>query len=317
MLFEPLKIGPQTLRNRIVVPPMADFGLTGPDGRVTERHLAHYRAFAEGGAGLVIVEACAVSPIRDPERVPLILWDEDALPGFTALAEAIHRGGAAAMVQLMHPGLAALPYESPDQIPPEELARYAGDFVRAAERCRRAGFDGVELHAAHGYFLNQMTELAGKYDYLCGILREIRACCGRDLAISVRFGEKDIPSLRALAAALEQAGADLLDVSEGICRAQAVPAEFPYNRKVWLAKCVREAAHIPVIAVGRIFDAATAEGVLQTGCADLTAVGRGHLCDPAWANKAQTGEPPRPCRQCRSCLWYIDGRKCPARADNG
>ncbi|MBQ4578543.1 MAG: NADH:flavin oxidoreductase [Clostridia bacterium] len=320
MLFEPLKVGPLQLKNRVVLPAISDFGLCTPSGRVTGRHLAHYRAFAEGGCGLVITEACAVSPVKDPQRDPLMLWEEDCLSGMTQLAEAIHGGGAAAMVQLIHPGLAALPYDRVGDIPAEEMDRYAGDFVRAAQVCQKAGFDGVELHAAHGYFLNQITELAGDHGYLCRIVREIRRRCGAGFALSVRFGEKDPQSLVTLAKALEAAGADLLDVSDGIFRAWDIPACFPYNRKVWLAKCVKPHVRVPVMAVGRIFDGGTAGGILRENCADLVAVGRGQLCDPAWANKVRAGEIPNPCRLCTRCLWYRDGRLCPGKkalASNG
>lgn len=315
MLFEPLKVGAFQLKNRVVVPPISDFGLCTPAGRVTHRHLEHYRAFAEGGAGLVIVEACAVSRIKDPQRDPLILWEDGCLPGMTALARTIHQGGGAAMVQLLHPGLAALPYDRIEDIPKPEMAQYAADFVQAAERCRKAGFDGVELHAAHGYFLNQVTELAGDYDYVCAIVREIKARCGRDFLLSVRFGEKSPETLAALAQALEAAGADLLDVSDGIDRAWEIPADFPYNRKVWLAKCVKPHVKAPVITVGRIFSGETAESILQAGHADLVAVGRGHLCDPAWGSKVQEGQALNPCKQCKTCLWYTDGRLCPARKE--
>ena len=96
MLFEPLKVGTLTLKNRVVLPPISDFGLCTPAGKVTLRHLEHYRAIAQGGAGLIITEACAVSQVKDPQRDPLTLWDETCLPGMAALAEVIHAGGAAA-----------------------------------------------------------------------------------------------------------------------------------------------------------------------------------------------------------------------------
>lgn len=313
MLFEPLKAGHLTLKNRVVVPSISDFGLCTPEGRVTDRHLEHYRAFARGGAGLVIVEACAVSRVKDPERDPLLLWQEDCLPGMQALAKAIRESGAAAMVQLLHPGLAALPYATIGEIPDIEMTGYAEDFVQAALRCQKAGFDGVELHAAHGYFLNQVTELAGKHDYLCAIIRDIKKHCGQNFAVAVRFGEGSIPRMVRLAQSLEAAGADLLDVSDGIDRQWDIPSDFPYNRKVWLAKQVKPHVKVPVIAVGRIFDGQTAENILREGYADLAAVGRGHLCDPDWANKVQNGEKPNRCLQCGICRWYQDGCLCPGR----
>ena len=80
MLFEPLKVGSVQLKNRVVLPPISDFGLCTPAGRVTQRHLEHYRAFARGGCGLVVVEACAVSRVKDPQRNPILLWNTVALP---------------------------------------------------------------------------------------------------------------------------------------------------------------------------------------------------------------------------------------------
>lgn len=313
MLFTADKVGGLTLKNRILLPAISDFGLCTPSGQVTTRHLQHYAAIARGGAGLVITEACAVSPVKDPQRDPLVLWRPDCLPGMTALAQAIHEGGATALVQLLHPGLAALPYESIGEIPTEEMAGYAQDFVRAAEVCRQAGFDGVELHAAHGYFLNQVTELTENQEYLFAILRGIKARCGAGFLLSVRFGADCPERLIALAKGLEAAGADLLNVSDGIHRAWRIPADFPYNRKVWLAKCVKPHVTVPVAAVGRIFDGDTAENILRDGIADLVAVGRGQLCDPCWASKVQAGETPNPCRRCRVCRWYEDGRLCPGR----
>ncbi len=319
ILSSPLTVGGLTLRNRIVVPPISDFGLTQADLHVNPRHVAHYGGFAAGGAGLVIVEACEVSPIPDPERDALILWDDSAIPGLRAVSDAIHAGGAAAFVQLLHPGLNALRLEGFDALRESHLSRWREDFAAAALRAKEAGFDGVELHAAHGYFLNQSFELSRgtaeeRAQYLLSVLRRVKEVCGTQYPVAVRFGAGCGEDLVTLAVLLEQSGADLLDVSTGIGKNWNVPSSFPYNRKVWMASRVKPHVSVPVAAVGRIFSGETAEGILQSGYADLVDVGRGHLCDPAWANKVLSGISPNPCRMCKSCLWYRDGRLCPARA---
>lgn len=322
-LEKPLTLGGKRLKNRVVVPPMADFGATGRDGLVNERHISHYRAFAEGGAGLVIIEACAVSEMKET-RGTIGLYDDRFIPGLSRLAEAARAKGAAALVQLLHSGLDIMPEKAIAEIPRERFLAYKADFVSAAVRCQKAGFDGVDLHAAHGFYLNQIVQTSGRDDEYGGsfenrvrILRElvgeIKAACGVGFVVGVRFGSDEKDELLAIAEAIEEAGGDLPDVSWGYGDGLPAPAGFGYSDTVYMASLVKERAGIPVIAVGDITSGERAESILQNGYGDMVAVGRGHLCDPAWAGKVLAGRPVNPCLHCRRCLWYVDGRKCPAR----
>ena len=322
LLGNALKVGSKTIKNRIVVPPMADFGATGADGLVNVRHLRHYGAFAIGGAGLVIIEACTVSPFHE-SRNTIGLYDDKSIPGMTLLAKASRQNGALAIVQLLNGGVGCIPEHSINDISLSALRGYGREFLDAARRCRQAGFDGVELHAAHGYFLNQMMERNNRTDEYGGtlenrlrllteVIAEIKAECGGDFLVAVRFGASDMSELSACAKSIEASGGDLLDVSSGFGR-YAPPADFPYDGKIYAASVVKRNAGIPVICVGNIRTGNQAEDLLKKGYADLVAVGRGHLCDSAWAAKALGGQTPTPCLGCRHCLWYVDGHKCPAR----
>ncbi|WP_243186983.1 NADH:flavin oxidoreductase [Clostridium muellerianum] len=298
---------------------MADFGLTNPDGLVNKRHLQHYQSFAEGGAGLIIIEACATSKLKET-RNTIGIFDVNCLEGLTLLAQATKKNDAVAVVQMMNTGLSAMKEISLNEISRSQFLAYRDDFVSAAVRCKTAGFDGVELHAAHGFYLNQIMERNNRTDeyadgtvLLTELISAIKENCGSDFLVDVRFGHNNKEELIKIAKASEAAGADFLNVSLGCYYFQECLDSFPYERTVYMASLVKEVSTIPVICVGGITSAKQAEDILEKGYADLVAVGRGHLCDPSWANKVLNGIEPIPCKNCRSCLWYIDGRKCPAR----
>lgn len=324
-LSAPIQVNGTEIKNRIAVPPMADFGMTGADGLANQRHVSHYGSFARGGAGLIITEACAVSRMKEP-RNTIGLFDDGCIPGMSRIAEAAKQDGAVALVQLMNTGLSIMEEREIARISRGKFLAYKQDFLDAAIRCKKAGFHGVELHAAHGFYLNQILESSTRADEYGGsfenrtrILREliieIKDACGKEFLVSVRFGNRNLRELLKTAEAIEKAGGDLLDVSNGSARYRDVPADFPYDGRIYGASLVKKAAGIPVICVGNIVSGEQAEQILESGYADLTAVGRGHLCDPCWAKKVFTGEKPNPCRNCRTCLWYIDGRKCPKSCD--
>lgn len=322
LISSSLSVGVHTIKNRIVVPAMADFGMTGQDCMVNDRHIRRYAAYAEGGAGLIIIEACSVT--RFAENRGTIVLDIDAcLPGLSALAKALAGNGATALVQIMLTGLSVMPENSIAKISREKFLQYKADFIAAAVRCKAAGFHGVELHAAHGMYLDEVIETSARTDEYGGpfenrirllveLIRELKEVCGDSFMVAVRLGNPDYDELKRTASAVGMAGADILDVSTGSEGYRDIPSDFPYDGKVYAASLVKRNAHIPVICVGNIFDGQTGEGILSAGYADMIAVGRGHLCDPAWAHKAMAGEIPNRCLRCRHCMWYIDGRKCPA-----
>jgi 2,4-dienoyl-CoA reductase-like NADH-dependent reductase (Old Yellow Enzyme family) len=325
LLSAPIHVAGKTIKNRIVVPPMADFGATQEDGLVNERHIRHYKSFAEGGAGLVIIEACAVSRMNEP-RNTIGLYHDDCIPGMARLAHAAKTNGATSLVQLINTGLSVMPGNRLSEISKEQLMQYMTDFLAAAVRCQKAGFDGAELHAAHGFFLNQLIEendradeygggFSGRFLFIRELIGEIKTECGPDFLVSVRFGCSGQEELTQEALAIEEAGGDLLDVSSGCASSIPVPDAFPHDRRLYMASLVKNVAHVPVIGVGGIQTSEQAERILENAYADMAAVGTGHLCDSRWAEKTFSGKPLVMCKSCRQCRWYIDGAKCPARKE--
>lgn len=163
----------------------------------------------------------------------------------------------------------------------------------------------------------RMDEYGGSFEnrvrLLTELIAEIKERCGKNFIVAVRFGNLSYEELLKTADAVQAAGGDLLDVSSGMGRYLDVPSGFPYDGKVYAASLVKAHASLPVICVGNIFTGDEGEAILKEGLADMIAVGRGSLADPAWARKTLAGESPNPCLRCKNCMWNMDGALCPAR----
>jgi 2,4-dienoyl-CoA reductase-like NADH-dependent reductase (Old Yellow Enzyme family) len=319
-LSSPLRIRRSTAKNRIVVPPMVVCGLH-PDGEVNEAVLAHYESFAAGGCGILIQEATCVSPDGKLAEQQLGLWDDGRTEGMRRIVERCRPYGPLLIVQIHH----ARTRGEPDTATVE---RIRDDFVAAAVRAERAGYDGVELHGAHGYLLcafqnprlNRRSDRYGEPMRLTEeVYRGIRAVTGPDFIVGIRIGadNPDMETGLAQCAALEALGIDFLDVSSGMTGprdpALPVPSDFPFSELAWRGVEVKKRASVPVIAVGSLDDPARAARLVEGGYADCAAVGRGMLVDPAWARKVLAGEPVDPCQNCSPCRWFRHHENCPGR----
>lgn len=253
-LFSPIKIGKMEVRNRIVMPPMS-LGYSGElDGTVTERGIHYYEARANGGVGLIIVEATAVNDTRKHLPISPGLFDDRQIPSWRKLAKAVHGHGAKLATQLMDGGPESLSFlsgvqstgpspvagrtfrQTPRELSIDEIEGVIDDFAEAVRRAREAGLDAIEIHATHGYamigsflspFFNKRTDvyggsLEGRLKLLVEILKRIKARSGRDFPIIVRIsGDDRVPGGRTLeetqfiAPILVEAGVDAFEVSGG------------------------------------------------------------------------------------------------------
>jgi 2,4-dienoyl-CoA reductase-like NADH-dependent reductase (Old Yellow Enzyme family) len=354
ILLIPARIGPVEIPNRIVMPPMTT-RTADEDGAVTEDTIAYYTARAHGGVGLITVEMAAPEKAGRHRRRELGIYDDRFLPGLTRLVSEIHGGGAKASIQLGHAGghtradicgetpiaPSAIPhpvYEVtletivPEAMSGARIGETMQAFAAAAVRAKRAGFDCVEIHAAHGYLISQFhaplentrsDEYGGSLEnrarFGLEVLRAIKAAVP-ETAIIYRLSVEDyFPSGlhfaegKQIAIWAAEAGADALHISAGHYRSRPSaevmipPMRMPEAPFLAFAAQVKKSVRVPVIAVGRLGDPATATEAVASGKADFVALGRSLIADPQWVEKVRRGEPIRRCLACNTCVDEMRG----------
>lgn len=324
LLNTPIKIGSLELKNRLVMPPMAT-SLASEKGEITQRICDYYDEKSAGGyIGLIITEHSYVSEAgKVRKEQPSIAKDQD-VPGLRRLTDLIHQNGSKVMAQINHAGGVANPQVTgypasysasavkmpkypavPEAMTLQDIEKVIRDFAAAALRAKEAGFDGVEIHSAHGYLLNQFfSPLSNKRTDAYGgnlenrlrlhteIIRAVRSAVGQEYPVALRLGACDymeggstLEDGVEAARILEKAGIDLLDVSGGFCGYVRPGAEGQgYFQE--LTEAIKKVVSLPVILTGGITEPGAAETLLQNGRADLIGVGRAILKDSSWARKA-------------------------------
>ncbi|WHY02651.1 FAD-dependent oxidoreductase [Neobacillus sp. DY30] len=350
-IFKEGKIGNLKLKNRIVMPPMGT-NLAGPEGEVTDQLLAYYEERAKGGTGLIIVEFTCIDYEYGKGFVRQLRLDDDRfIPGINALANSVHNYGAKVFVQIHHAGrqsnslliggkqivapsriACATVGEEPRELSTAEVKELVNKFVQTAIRCKQAGIDGVEVHAAHGYLINQFLspeanfrtdEYGGSFRnrmrFIEEIIAGIKEKCGDDYPVTVRInvddftkGGIDLQLGKDICRYLEKLGVDGLHVSCGTYDSMDRIIESPLFEQGWrvyLAEEIKKDVTIPVITVGSIREPQFVENILAEGKADFVAIGRGLIADPEWVNKTMEGRETeiRKCINCLHCLHSVTG----------
>lgn len=346
-LFTPGKIGKLEIRNRIVMPAMES--ALGNGLEATDRIIAYYEERAKGGCGLIITEitrVCNGSGVGHPTQ--LNATSVEMVGGLERLSSAVHRHGGKIFCQLHHPGRegkemfggepivgpSAIASKVNDEIPreltKEEISDIITGFVTSAKLCQLAGIDGVELHGAHGYLIqqfmceysNQRTdEYGGAFEkrmaFVSEIVGMIKTMCGDDFPVTIRINGDDyfeggmtLEDSVEIAKYLESIGVDAINVSAGgyaAPNASTEPISYPQGWKRHLAKTIKENVNIPVIACDVIRKPDFAEELLQVDKLDFVALGRAQLADPYFATKARNGLAShiRPCICCMYCVGEV------------
>jgi len=338
-LFSPLTLHTMTLKNRVVMPPMCtDYATIG--GAVTDRLIEYYTTRARGGVGLIDVEFAYVHPAGKVFEHMLGIYDDKLMPGLRRLTDSVHQGGAKIIIQIAHGGrrghsditgltpvapspIPRLNGETPKELSLAEIEDLIQAFILAAARARKAGFDGVMIHMAHAYLLQQFLspfsnartdryggDLEGRARFPLEIVKGVRRELGDDYPVTCRLcgdeflkGGFDLAQSIQVAKMLEANGVNAIEVSAGAHETGQVitaPPYYPMGFLSPLSEGIKKAVGIPVGIVGRIHTPDTAEQLLEQGKADLIAVGRGLIADPEWPKKAQEGRPEtiRPCISC-------------------
>ena len=319
-----LRVRGKEFSTRIVMPPIATYKSTDK-GHVTDEMLSYYgERAANSHIDMVITEHSYIAMEGKAKAKQMSISSDADIAGLTKLTEAIHRGGALAIAQLNHAGSAgfaevtgmklvsaspvALPVSPvmgdgtvPEELSKERIAQIVQDYALAAGRAKAAGYDGVEIHSAHGYLLNQFyspltncrsDEYGGSLENRMRIHREViravRDAVGDEMIVAVRLGGCDymeggstIEDSVFAAQTFENAGVDLIDVSGGMCRYTREGHGEPGYFKDMSSE-IKKAVQIPVILTGGVKTLADAQMLLDEGAADLIGVGRQLLNNPIW-----------------------------------
>ncbi|MBR3352001.1 MAG: FAD-dependent oxidoreductase [Erysipelotrichaceae bacterium] len=349
-LFEPGKIGNLEIRNRIVMPAMG-CSLAEVTGEPGPRMIRYYTDRAKGGAGLIITEITRVDDetgVGTPNQ--LSVTNTHVIGQLSRLVESVHTYGTKLFVQLHHPGnqtpsrliggkqpvsasdvTCKVIGEQPRALTTEEVEAMVRKFVTGAVIAQKAGVDGVEIHAAHGYLVSQFLspytnkrtdKYGGSFEarlrFITEIIMGIKAYCGPKFPISVRMNGDDflpggitLEDSVKIAVYLEKLGVACINVSCGMYDSGATIIEPSYFAEGWkkhLSTAIKNAVSIPVIAVDNIKHPSVAEALLEEGASDFVGIARGFLADANWGVKAKKGENLyiRKCLGCMECFRILN-----------
>ncbi|SHN48138.1 mycofactocin system FadH/OYE family oxidoreductase 2 [Cryptosporangium aurantiacum] len=344
-LFSPVRVGPVTLRNRVVF--SAHLTNYAEDGLPSARHVEYYRARAAGGAGLIITEEHTVHPSDRAYEKLIRGYDPAVVPHYRVLTSAVHDAGALVLAQLNHNGGQASgmytrePVLAPSAVPDpmfrevpvalsgDRIAEIVEGYARTARHCVEGGFDGVELQCSHSSLIrqflsratNRRTDAYGtdRSRFLREVLAAVRAEIGPSSVLGVRLGgdemiEDGVTLDEAVATARRvttAGGADYVNTSIGLATETLFLIQagmrVPPRYALHIPAAIKAAVPVPVIGVGRFKHPAQAEKALDAGYADLIGVVRGQIADPSFAAKALSGRADE-IRTCLSCNQECVGR---------
>jgi 2,4-dienoyl-CoA reductase-like NADH-dependent reductase (Old Yellow Enzyme family)/thioredoxin reductase len=345
-LFSEKKINQCVIPNRLAVTAMVT-NLCNADGTTTDRYIAYHEAKAKGGWGLIITEDYAVNEHAMGYQYIGGLWNDKQIESHKRLTDAVHKYDSKIFAQIYHAGRqsssvvnggiqpvapSAIPCpwcrEMPRELTIQEIEKIVEEFGDCALRVRKSGFDGTEIHGAHGYLIAQFmspyaNKRADKYGgcldnrlrFVKEVYENIRSKVGKDFPVTIRFsadeaiqGGRDISEARVLAKLFAEWGIDALHISTGVYGSHnkgiVSPMYVPHAWTVDYAAEIKKIVTIPVFTVNRINDPRIAEEILEMGKADFIGMGRGSLADPDLPNKAKRGDLTS-IRYCIGCLQCI------------
>jgi NAD(H)-dependent 7beta-hydroxy-3-oxo-delta4-cholenoic acid oxidoreductase len=349
-LFSPVKIGKMEVRNRIAMAPITP-NWSSDDGTVSDKLIDYLEARAAGGVGMIIMETCVVDKNQQYLLSSMGFWNDSVVPNFKKLVDRVHAHGAKLVPQLSHPGADTFCWMFGNQpVAPsahysktcsymareltiDEIKQIIQQYGDAARRIREAGFDALELHAAHAYMLagsflsplrNKRTDEyggsnEGRLRFVLEVMENIKKKAGKDFPVILRIsgdehtpGGRDILNTQYIAPQLVKVGVDAFHVSGGIQPEQFYriipPTGMPFGLNVASAAAVKQVVNVPVMTVARINDPRFADDILTRGLADMVVMGRALLADPELPNKAREGrfEDIAPCTSCSiGCVQQI------------
>jgi len=346
ILFTPVRLGSVTVPNRFVRSATHDF-MADDEGSVTDAHMELYSRLAEGDVGLIITGHAHVQPSGQASPKQMAVFDDRFVEGLARIPAAVHRFASLVFLQIAHAGrqtkeklCGCVPvspsavYDPVSKVMPRELACdeiqvLIIDFISAAKRAKRAGFDGVQLHAAHGYLLssflsphtNRRTDEWGgpvenRARVLVKVLRGVKSACGRDFPVIVKLNSTDflegglvLEDAVRVARMIEAEGIDGIEVSGGMAEAgrgsvwAGLRGEDEEGYFVENAARIKRAVRVPVFALGGVRTLAVAERLVREGRADLISLSRPLIRDPFLVKHFREGLAAKSeCISCNKCF---------------
>jgi 2,4-dienoyl-CoA reductase-like NADH-dependent reductase (Old Yellow Enzyme family) len=346
ILFTPVQIGSVTVPNRFARSATHDF-MADDEGNVTDVHVELYRLLAEGEVGLIITGHAHVQPSGQASPRQMAVFDDRFVEGLARIPEIVHHFESRVFLQIAHAGrqtkeklCGCIPVSPsavydpvskimPRELAPDEIRALIVDFISAAKRAKRAGFDGVQLHAAHGYLLSSFLsphtnrradEWGGPVEnrarVLVEILRGVKAACGRDFPVIVKLNSTDflegglvLEDAVRVARMIEAEGIDGIEVSGGMAEAgrgsvwAGLRGEDEEGYFVENAARIKRAVRVPVFALGGIRTLAVAERLVREGRADLVSLSRPLIRDPFLVKHFREGLTSKSeCISCNKCF---------------
>ncbi|MBY9000322.1 MAG: FAD-dependent oxidoreductase [Candidatus Heimdallarchaeota archaeon] len=349
-LFEPFVLNKTTLRNRIIMPGM-DTNFGDEEGNIYDKLIQYYELRAKGGVGLIIVEGAYFDKRGSGTANMLSIDSNKRIARFKQLVDAIEKHGSHALLQIYHAGAQASSYmiglqavapsavpfemagETPIPLTVKQLKKIVKGYSEACLRAKKAGFVGVEIHAGHGYLLNQFLSLRtnkrqdmyggqtfeNRTRVLVEVLHEVRKKCGPDFIIGFRLNGSDyikegldVEDVVQITQILEKESADIFNITGGVFDSPRFPVvpymNYPKGCFVENASIIKKSLKkVPVAVVGRINTPEYAESVLQEGKVDLLSIGRSLIADHSFPNKIKEKKTDsiRKCIGCNACLNQI------------
>ncbi len=346
ILFSPLRIGSLTVPNRFVRSATHDFMADG-EGRVTDSQVKLYSRLAEGEVGLIVTGHAYVQPSGQASPRQMAVHDDRFIGGLARIPEAVHRFPSRVVLQIAHAGrqtkeklCGCVPvspsavYDPSSKVMPRELSSdeirsLIDDFVAAGLRARRAGFDGLQLHAAHGYLLSSFLSphtnrrrddwggpVENRARVLIEVLRGLRSALGREYPVIVKLNSTDfleggltLEDAVRIAILIESEGIDGIEVSGGMAeagRGSVWPGLRTEDEEGYFADNaarIKQAVTVPVFALGGIRTLAVAERIVREGRADLVSLSRPLIRDPFLVRRFREGSAARSdCISCNKCF---------------
>ena len=330
--MSPLKVKNVNFKNRVVMAPMVRFGLTSQDGVMEPKLMDHYLKRAKVGIGLMISQALSVTSER---MIPTGAgaYSPSHISYLSEITKACHQNDTRFFAQLAYPGFGYYDQNSDDlnQLTRKDLGKIRDEFINGTIICKKAGLDGIELHGAHGFFLNMMAsprsnkrednynqDMNGRLFLLKEIVDGIKKIADDNFIISYRMGwNENLDMDIKTAQAIENIGIDMLHVSSGIPsdRQLEIPEEFHYNEVVYTGCEVKKHVDIPVIVVNDIRTMNRGNYLLENDLCDLVAYGRPFLADENFVVRSLSNPRYDACLGCKTCKWFENGNNCPKQVE--